>query len=85
MQVIESGKMTCNRRTLQLKMFPKSLTLIQILELKLSSREFPVQLKRLWNHDKLDSKFRTTASKISAKNIAKDFVLENIPTLPWKR
>ena len=46
---------------------------------------FPVQLKRLWNHDKLDPKFRTTASKKNAKKIAKEFVLENVLAVPWKR
>ena len=50
-----------------------------------SFSSFPVQLKRLWNHNKLDPEFRTTASKNSAKNIAKKFVLENIPAIPWKR
>ena len=47
-----------------------------------SFSSFPVQLKRLWNHNKLDPEFRTTASKNSAKNIAKKFVLENIPAMP---
>lgn len=46
---------------------------------------FPSQLKRLWNNKDLSQNFRVAESKSSAKNIAKKFVLESVPPIPWKR
>ena len=46
---------------------------------------FPKQLKQLWNHNKLDAEFRNTDKKSVAKRIAKSFVKETVPKLPWKK
>ena len=45
---------------------------------------FPFQAKLLWNHLKLDQKFCDTLKPAIAKNVAKNFVKDNIPQIPWK-
>ena len=45
---------------------------------------FPFQAKMLWNSEKLEQKFRESETPTIAKNVAKRFVKDNVPQIPWK-
>ena len=45
---------------------------------------FAFQAKLLWNHQNMEQKFRETTVSTIAKNVAKNFVKENVPQIPWK-
>jgi len=39
---------------------------------------------KLWNHKCLPDEFRTAVKRTQVKDMAKKFVKDNVPALPWK-
>lgn len=48
-----------------------------------SDTSFPVQLKKLWNHED-NQIFREAESKSSARRLANEFVSNCVPRIPWR-
>jgi len=45
---------------------------------------FPMRTAKLWNHKCLPDEFRTAVKRTQVKDMAKKFVKDNVPALPWK-
>jgi len=45
---------------------------------------FPVRTTKLWNRKCLPDEFRTAVKRTQVIDMAKKFVKDNVPALPWK-
>ena len=45
---------------------------------------FPVRTAKLWYDKCLPDEFRTAVKRTQVKDMAKKFVKDNVPALPWK-
>ena len=48
-------------------------------------KSFPKKAEKIWNNKYLDSDFRFTSDKNTAKRIANKFAKEQLPRIPWKK